>query len=546
MSAAMARHGGRAGWGAASGAALALVLAACGGTRRETRGAAGPAPAPASGGQAAATAKGPAIPSAAAPAAQAEPEATPDAPFRQTKPEPLASQSPFEAPAPAQRRLRNGARLLVVENHNVPLVAVTVLVAAGSNADPLDRAGLADFVANMLDEGTKSRTAPELAEAIENLAARLTANAGAEYTRVSLNSLTETLPQALELLADVLVNPAFRPADIERVRGLMLTELLQKAANPSLVARDEMGRRLWGAKHPWGQPAGGTPESLASIGQAELRKFHHTWFRPNNAIVAVAGDVSPDEAQKLLDARLARWRARPVPRLKLPAPPDLTARSITLVDKPATSQSQVWVAGRLFEARNPDAVPMRVANYILGGLFGSRLNMNLRENKGYSYGVRSQVSLMRDTGILLASGGIVAKNTPEALVEYEKELRAFSNGEVSDEELARAKEAYVRSLPSALETNDAVALSVAVLAFNGLPLDYFRTLPARIARVSKADVARVAQRWIKPDAWPVVIVGPKAMSEEKLKAMDLGPVDVRAPADRSLPAAKAPGIRSAR
>jgi hypothetical protein len=139
MSAAMARHGGRAGWGAASGAALALVLAACGGTRRETRGAAGPAPAPASGGQAAATAKGTAIPSAAAPAAQAEPEATPDAPFRQTKPEPLASQSPFEAPAPAQRRLRNGARLLVVENHNVPLVAVTVLVAAGSNADPLDR-----------------------------------------------------------------------------------------------------------------------------------------------------------------------------------------------------------------------------------------------------------------------------------------------------------------------------------------------------------------------------------------------------------------------
>jgi zinc protease len=189
---------------------------------------------------------------------------------------------------------------------------------------------------------------------------------------------------------------------------------------------------------------------------------------------------------------------------------------------------------------------MRVANYILGGLFGSRLNMNLREDKGYSYGVRSQVSLMRDTGMLLAAGGIVAKNTPEALVEYEKELRVFSNGKVSDEELAKAKEAYVRSLPSALETNDAVALSVAVVAFNGLPLDYFRTLPARIARVSKADVARVARKWIKPDAWPVVIVGPKAMSEEQLKAMDLGPVEVRAPADRSRPAAKTPAIRSAR
>jgi zinc protease len=540
MSAAIVRESGRTPRGAAL--AAALVLAACGGTRQETRGAAGPAPASPSGGPTAP--KGAATPSA--PAARAEPEATPDAAFRQTKPEPLASQSPFEAPVPAQRRLRNGARLLVVENHNVPLVAVTVLVATGSNADPLDRPGLADFVANMLDEGTKSRTAPQLAEAIENLAARLTANAGLELTRVSLNSLTETLPQAVDLLADVLVNPAFRPADIERVRGLMLTDLLQKGANPALVARDEMGRLLWGEKHPWGQPAGGTPDSLAAIGQAELRKFHRTWFRPNNAIVAVAGDVTASEAQKLLDARLAGWKARPVPRLKLPAPPDLTARRITLVDKPAASQSQVWVAGRLFEARNPDAVPMRVANYILGGLFGSRLNMNLRENKGYSYGVRSHLNLMRDTGTLLATGSIVAKNTPEALVEYEKELRAFAKGEVSDEELAKAKEAYVRSLPSALETNDAVAASVAGLALNGLPLDYFRTLPARIARVSKADVARVAQKWIKPDAWPVVIVGPKTMSEEKLKAMDLGPLDLRTPADRSVRAAKAPGPRSAR
>jgi zinc protease len=223
---------------------------------------------------------------------------------------------------------------------------------------------------------------------------------------------------------------------MERVRGLMLTELAQKSANPAQIARDEMDRLLYGEKHPWGQPSGGTPASIQGIGAADLHRFHDTWYRPNNAIVSVAGDLSPEEAKSMLDERLAAWKRKPLPKLRLPPFPALSARTVTLVDKPTASQSQVWAVGRLFPAGDPDAVPMRVANYILGGLFGSRLNLNLRENKGYSYGVRSSVNLMRSTGYLLASGGIVAKNTAEAVVEYEKELRNFSSGQVTDEELA--------------------------------------------------------------------------------------------------------------
>ena len=508
----------------------ALILAGCAGGKPAVK-SAPPAAAQATGTQTPAGQAGAgqgAAPATGEPAAEAPETVTPDAEFRQSKPEPLASQAAFEAPVPVQLKLKNGARLLVVENHNVPLVAVSVLIEAGNDADPLPKAGLADFVASMLDEGTKTRTAPQLAEAIENLAAHLGASAGPEYTRVSLNSLKETLPQALDVLADVLVNPAFRPGDLERVRGLLLTDLLQKSANPGAVARDQMDLLLYGPKHPWGQPSGGTPETIKSISQADLIKFHATWYRPNNAIVAVAGDITPAAAKRLLDERLATWKAKAVPKLELPALPQLKARDITLIDKRGT-QSQVWVAGPLFAARSPDAVAMRVANNILGGLFGSRLNLNLRENKGYSYGVRSQVDLMKDSGFLLAAGGIVAKHTAEALVEYEKELRTFADGEVSDEELAKAKEALARSLPSTLETDDAIASAVATANFNGEPLDYYKTLSARIARVSRADVARVAKKWVKPDRWPAIVVGPKALSEVQLKKLGLGAVEVKDP-----------------
>jgi zinc protease len=540
-------------------AAAALALAACAGAKEETKAApAASAEAKAQGTAPAAGTAQPAEPAKSEPASELDMakavyvQPTPDAEFRAAKPEALATQAPFEAPVPVEKRLKNGARLFVVENHNVPLVAVDVRIQTGNDGDPLPKAGLADFVADMLTEGTATKSAPEVSAAIENLAAHLSASAFPESTRVALNSLKETLPQALDVMADVLLNPAFRPEDIERVRGLLLTDLLQKNANPAAIARDEVGRLLWGEKHPWGQPSGGTPQTVKAIGQADLKKFHDTWFRPNNAIISVAGDITPAEAKKLLDERLSAWKPKAVPKLRLPAPPALGARAITLVDKPSASQSQVLAVGRLFGARDPDAVPMRVANNVLGGLFGSRLNMNLRENKGYSYGVRSQVNLMKRAGSLIAAGGIVAKNTPEALVEYEKELRTFASGEVSDEELAKAKEAYTRSLPSALETDDAVAASIAVLASYGLPLDYYRTLPGKIARVTKADVARVARKYVKPDAWPVVIVGPRAPNEEKLKNLHLGPVHVKAldaaaPAPaQPVPAAGAAGAKSLR
>jgi zinc protease len=452
---------------------------------------------------------------------------TPDAEFRQTRPPTAARETRFEAPVPAEARLANGARLLVAENHAVPLVSIEVLVRTGVNGEPSGKGGLASFTAGMLTEGTKKHPALAFSAAVEDLAARLGASADLETSRVRLNCLTETLPQALDLLAEALATPAFRTEDVERVRGILLTGLTQKKASPSALAADQASRILYGEKHPWGRPAGGTPQTLKAIARADLVRFHQTWYRPNNAIVSVSGDTSLAQMKKLLDEKLAQWRPKPLPELRLPAFPALARRTVTLVNKPGASQSQVWVVSPLFPATHPDRVPVAVANNVLGGLFSSRLNMNLREQKGYSYGVRSGPRLGRSYGSLYAAGGVQAKFTAESLAEYEKELEAFSSGALRDGELRQSKEAIIRGLPAALETNDAVSSSMATLAHVGLPLDWYRRLPGLVAAVDAAEVARVARQYFRPERMAVVVVGPPGDSRQKIEALGLGPLEVR-------------------
>ncbi len=449
---------------------------------------------------------------------------TPDAPFRAEKPPPLPGQLHFEAPVPLERKLRNGARVLVSELHSVPIVSIDVLFATGVNGEPPGKVGLAGFVASMVTEGTRTRTTTQLAAELDEQAIELAAAAGNETSRVRVNTLKESLPKSIELLGDVLQNPAFRPADVDRIRKLKLAGLAQKQGSPGALAADEAAKLLYGEKHPWGQPAGGTPETVESITVDDLRRFRESWYRPNNALISVAGDVTADEIVKLLDQRLAGWKKARLRKLALPPFPPLDHRFIDAVDKPGTTQSQVWVVGRLFEARHPDRLPMLVANEVLGGLFTSRLNMNLREQHGYSYGVFSNVQLSRSYGAFLAAGGILAQHTAEAVREYEKELERFATEGPTDPELAKAKETLVRGLPAALETNDAVASALATTVFNGLPRDHYRTVAGRIEKITRGDATRVARKWIRPRQWPVVVVGPVGGAADALQALALGEV----------------------
>src|SRR5262249_48816482 len=332
--------------------ALMVLLVACAGSQQEAKSPAEKGAAPAAAAQ----------PPMAAPAAAAEPSTGPDAgvsaqitaggallpggALRAPPPPPLPQQPRCDAPVPVERKLKNGARVLIVENHALPLVAVELRFLHGVDADPRQKPGLAEFVADTVDEGTKTRSAERLAEEVEDLAAHLGAGASLETASVHLNCLTETLPKALELMADMVQNPAFRSEDVERVRLLKLTALEQKKANTGALAADRAARILYGKDHPWGQPSGGTPESVASITSKDLAAFHARYWVPNDAVISVSGDVKAAEIVRLLEEKFASWKAKALPKASLPPLPQLSQREIVALEKPGTTQAQVWVIGR--------------------------------------------------------------------------------------------------------------------------------------------------------------------------------------------------------
>jgi zinc protease len=454
---------------------------------------------------------------------------TPDEPFRASKPDRLANEPAFTAPVPVERRLKNGAQVLVVENHALPLVAVDVVVQSGADREPLDRRGLAGFVASMLLEGTRTRTALDIEVARERLAAQLSTGSGSETTTVHLNALRDTLPDALALLADVVQNPSFKAEDVERVRGILLTDLTAKKGNAGALARDAFAKALWGDQNPWGLPSGGTPATLKAITAQDLARFHRTYFVPNNAVISVSGDVTVDEALAALEKVFAGWKRAAVPAARPARFPEPAARAVIFMDLPTASQSQVLVGWRAPKASAPDLLPLLVANNVFGGLFTSRLNMNVREDKGYSYGTRSRVGEYRDVSTFSAGGGIVAAHTADAVREFEKELQRMRTEPIGEEELERAKEALIRALPSQLETNDAVASAMATLVELRRPLDWYATLPARVRAVQRADVVAAIQKYLEPDRWPVIVVGPKAQTVDALRALGIGDVKEVAP-----------------
>jgi len=479
----------------------------------------------------------------AAPAATA-PAPPPDA-WRGTQPVALPGIPRFAAPVPVQRMLPNRLPVLLRENHAVPVVVVELLIKTGVDGDPPGKPGLADLVAAALDEGTRSRTAEQLAEQREDLAAYLNITPALDGIRLHLNCLTETLEPALDLLADVALNPAFRPADLDRVRGLALTAIRQRQVNPGALASDEVSRLLYGAKHPWGQPTGGTVESVRSIRREDLVRFHDTYFRPNNALLSVSGDVEPDRVVGLLAQRFGAWRPRALPPTRLPPFPKEGARTVVVVDQPETTQSQIAVASRTISAINPEALALSTANVALGGLFTSRLNMQLRELRGWSYGMFSGVGFNKKTGTVQVRGSVKAQHTVDSVRDIQDVVQRFATGDITDEELAQAKEGIVRQLPSALETNDAVASTFVTLTQLGRPLDWYATLPDRLTALGKEEVARAAREHLDPAHWPVVVVGPRS-DLEGLSGLKLGPVVDRtaeATGGSPRPAAAVPAAR---
>jgi zinc protease len=469
--------------------------------------------------------------------------AAPEADFR-AKPPAAGPAVVFRAPVPKVLTLKSGLAVWLLERHDLPLVSVVLVVDAGSNTNPPHMPGVSSFVADMLDEGTATRDAPATAAAFEDLAAVFRADSDAETLTASLSVPTASLSQALQVYADVVLHPAFKPADLERVRKLRLGALQQMMDDASQVGRNVLARVIYGDKNPWGFPATGTVDATRKMSRATLAAWHRTWVRPNNATLVVVGDVHEAELVPLLESSFAKWAKAKVPSTKLPPAAAQKRRPLVLVDKAGAAQSQVWMGQLAVSSASPDLYATRLANIALGSGKG-RLTANLRTKHAYSYGAYSFLIERRQEGTFAAFGGIVADKTPEAVQEFLVELSGMAKGGVTDTELSEARSAAIQGLPARFESNDATATAFANAQSLGFGPGYFAHLPDKLTAVTKAEADQAAQAHFAPDHMPIVVVGPMAALEARLTALKLGPVEKRDAAGKLLPASKEPAKHAA-
>jgi zinc protease len=464
---------------------------------------------------------------------------TPDAPFRQTLPKPGPPVS-FTPPVPTVFKLKNGLPVWVVEKHDIPLVTVEMVVTAGEDTDPARRPGTASFVADMLDEGTRSRDASAIAAAFEDQAAVFRSQADGDSMAAAVSFPSGALAPVLDVFSDCMLRPVFKARDVERVRALRLGDLAQLEADPTQVGKTLLGRDVFGDDHPWAFPALGTVASLKAIRPGELADWHRAWVKPNNAVLVVVGDVKVPDLLAQLQSRFGGWTPAKLPKRRSVAPrPHKGPRAITVVDRPGAAQSSVWVGELGLGVSSADLYPAQIAGNVLGGGFKSRLNANLRSGKGYSYGAFSFFEVRREPGVFAAFAPVVADKTPEALTEILGELRRLREGGIDDLELAEAKAGLIQSLPAEFETTTATALTFGRIWALGRPPDYFVEYTRKIEAVTRDDVAAAAGQRFRPEAVSIVVVGPLAQLKPRLEALDLGRLDVRNASGEAIKAARA-------
>jgi zinc protease len=456
-----------------------------------------------------------------------------------TKPPALAPPPRLALPPITTRRLANGLTLMVVEHHELPVADLTLIVRSGYEADPAARPGLASLAAALLDEGTTTRTSLQIADQQAFLGVRLNTGAGWDASTVSLHTPTAQLDSALALFADVVLNPSFPQAEVERLRAERLTLLTQLKDRPTAIADQAYAAIVFGSDHPYGRPTLGTEASVKAITRGDVRGYYDEYYRPNNATLIVVGDVRPADIQQRLGALFGRWQRRSVPPAvftKAPVRGDASARRTTvyLIDKPGAAQSSVRIGAIGVARSTPDYFPLLVMNTVLGVPFTSRLMQNLRETHGYTYGAGSRFDMRREAGPFTARGEIVAAKTDSALIEFMKELRAIRDT-VPQAELQKAKRYLQLQLPSLFETTSDIAFQLTPLAVHGLSLDFYNNYVQQIEQVAQADVQRVARKYIDPDRLSIVVLGDRKQIEGGVRKLRMGEVLIRDMYGRPIP-----------
>jgi zinc protease len=446
--------------------------------------------------------------------------------FDRSKPPELGPPPRVSLPPIVTRQLANGLKLLIVEQHELPLADFVLLVGSGSTADPTGKPGIANLTSQMLREGTTTRKSLEIADQIAFLGISLSPNSSWESSTLSLHTPTAQLDSALALFADVALHPSFPASEFERIKKTRLTELLQLRDQGPAIANIAFPAILYGTAHPYGIPAIGTEASVQSLTPADLQAYYQTNFKPNNSTLIIVGDVNPAQIEQKINSLFGSWQSGTIPTLNYGEPPKASATTIYLIDKPGAAQSSFRIGAVGVPRSTKDYFALTVMNTILGGSFTSRLNQNLRENRGYTYGAGSRFDMRRAAGPFLASAEIVTAKSDSALIEFMKELNGIRQA-VPPNELSRAKRYLQLQLPGNFETTQEIAAGLVPLALYNLPLDYYNNYVQNIENVTQADVARVAQEYINPGSLAVVIVGDRKTIEQGLKATNLGPISIR-------------------
>ena len=438
-------------------------------------------------------------------------------------PRPLAPHE-FKFPPYEIRTLGNGMQVMIVLHHEQPAVTMRLLTRAGAAQDPAKKGGVAELVAHLLDQGTTTKSAQQIAEQIDFIGGALGTGSGSDLMYVNAVVMKDSFALGMDLVADVVRNPAFSPEEIERQRERAVSSLRVSDEDPGYVASVLFDRLVYGF-HPYGLPGSGTPESLAIITQDDLRAFHRRHFVPNNMLLAIVGDVTSEEAFAQAERVFGQWARGEVPPWK-PIDPPAPTRRLVVIDKPDSVQTEIRVGQLAIPRKHPDYLAWDLTVKILGGEGANRLHRVLRSERGLTYGASADTQAMKQAGDFVAETNTRTETTGEALRITVEEFSKLQRQRVFERELADAQAYLAGSFPLTIETPNEIATVVMNALFYELPLEEISTFRERVLAITPDDIQRVARQYIKPDRLSIVLVGNAKAFVSQLRAVGFTDFDV--------------------
>ena len=443
--------------------------------------------------------------------------------FDRKTPPAFGARATFATPVPKTKTLANGLTVVAVERRELPSVSVSLVTKTGAAVDPVGKPGTAWMTAEMLDEGTTSRSALQLSAELDRLGSTLGAFGGTESSTVSIGSLTRNLDATMTLMAGVALRPSFPAEELDRQRKQRLDAIVQEEQNPAAAAGLTFPKLVYGADHPYGHPVAGTKASIEALTVAELKAFHAANYVPNSSALIFVGDVTLDQAVALAEKQFGAWAKGTAAKITLPDVKGPTENVVYLMDRQDAPQSQIRIGALGLARTSPDYYAVELMNTILGGAFSSRLNLNLREDKGYSYGAFNGFTSRSLGGYWASNAGVKTGVTKESLVEIQKELRGITGERpVTADEMAQAKSNLIRGYAQRFETNGQVAGEIGTLWVYGLPLETLGRYESTIDAITPDQVAAAAKKYIDPGKTVILIVGDRSKIEESVRSLNLG------------------------